>query len=106
MPVDAGGNDHHARRLSDQGRGGRIRAFWHQWGNLVTGVWLIIVSVAVLWIGVAFAHNQKTTADSARDSCRRALKFGPALADAYERYDILNPQQLAAYRATLPRSCP
>ena len=42
---------------------------------------------------------------NARASCVRSRTFGPALARAYERYRILKPAELKAYRASLPRRC-
>lgn len=94
------------RRDADHGPLGRLKAFWHQWGTLIQGVWLIIVSAAILIVAVAFYGSQHATDQAAREACVRSRQFGPPLADAYARYRILNPAQLRAYRATLPDSCP
>lgn len=94
------------RRLEDQGRRGRVLAAWRRWGQLATGLWLVVVSVAVMVVSVAFLREQDRTRDAARASCERARSFGPALARAYQRYAILTPAELRAYRATIPETCP
>jgi hypothetical protein len=94
------------RRTADQGRIGRLLAFWRAWGLLVTGVWLIAVSACLLVVAVAFYSTQSATEESARVSCERSRVFGPAIANAYERFEILTPEQLEAYRQTIPTACP
>lgn len=52
------------------------------------------------------AQDIQSFKDSAKAACHRSIVFGPALAVAYERYHILTPQQIRAYRASIPESCP
>lgn len=63
-------------------------------------------------IAVLLVQNSHQTSDiqqfkdAARASCVSRKTYGPALATAYEKYRILNLDQIAAYRADLPTDCP
>lgn len=94
------------RRLADHGRVGAFLAWWREWGSLITGVWLIAISAVLLVVAFAFYGSQSANARSSQLACERSREFGPALANAYERYRILNPRQLQAYRQTIPSRCP
>lgn len=104
------------RRVSDRGRRGQVVTWWREWGQLVTGVWLLIVSLAVLWVGVEFYKSQTATARAAKVSCQRSRQFGPRLIDFYEwaqftlpsgeRKHVLTKDEADLYRASIPKTCP
>lgn len=48
------------------------------------------------------ATRSKENAAAVKVSCKRLRKFGPKLADAYLRFHILTPDEVEAYRATIP----
>ena len=93
------------RRLEDQGRLGATIAWWTRYGQLITGLWLIVVSGAVLALALNVRSDQQRTRWQARDACQRTRAFAPSLAKAYARYSILTAAELAQYRRTIPRSC-
>lgn len=94
------------RRSEDKGRLGKFRAWWREWGQLITGAWLILISCVLLWVAVSFVRSKSATDTAARDSCNRSRIFGPPIANAYEKFGVLNTEQLKAYRATIPDVCP
>lgn len=93
-------------RVEDYGRVARFRRWWRDWEGLFVGGWLILVSVAVIAVTVAFVSDQNATDRAARASCEQVRIFGPAIADAYEKYAILTPVQAKAYRESIPKHCP
>lgn len=93
-------------RAGDHGWTGRLHVWLHDWEGLVVGVWLILVSVAVVVVTIAFVSDQNATDRAARVSCERARIFSPAIADAYAKYKILTPAQVKAYRQSIPEHCP
>lgn len=107
----------HARRSTDS-RYPRLRAFkeWWQsgWGLLVQAVWLLFITAVMTIAIVSYAIDQHDASKTARASCHRSQKFGPALANAYAKYHVLSdrpgpngePSELAEYRASIPTSCP
>jgi hypothetical protein len=104
------------RRLSDHGAKGRFVAWWREWGQLVTGVWLLIVSFAVLLVGVEFYKSQAATSRAAKEACVRSRQFGPRLIDFYESAQyrvpsgavrhVLTHREAGQYRQSIPTSCP
>lgn len=76
--------------------------------------WMAVSAAAVSFAafgGAAYSivqvSNQAESAEkAARASCIRTVRFGPELADAYEKYGILSPSSRVAYRETIPKSCP
>jgi hypothetical protein len=82
-----------------------ILHWWRTWGNLILGVWLISVTLVLVAVISVYSIDQRNTAENARASCERSQEFGPALARAYLRYRILTPEQVKAYRATIPTNC-
>ena len=93
----------------------RLRDFVDRWGDVITLVFAtVLVCFAILIGDVALqirqksiqdAHNSAVARRTSRQSCLRTREFGPALADAYERFHILSTEQLRSYRATIPRTC-
>lgn len=101
------------RRRVDHGPFRSVRAWWGRWGGLLTSAWLFVVTGVVVWLAALVYQSQRqqerdaaTAAYQSTLSCRRTVAFGPALADAYARYRILTPAQLAKYRESLPSRCP
>jgi hypothetical protein len=94
------------RRASDQGRLGRFRSWWTEWGQLIMGAWLLVVSIVVLWVAVGFWQSQRDTARAARVSCERSKAFGPRVADDYEKRGVFTRRELDDYRSSIPRRCP
>lgn len=101
------------RRRVDHGPFSGVRAWWERWGDLATGLWLVGVTVVLVWVAVGFYQSQRrqerdsaVAAYQSTLSCRRSRAFGPPLADAYGRFRILNTEQLENYRATIPEKCP
>lgn len=101
------------RRRVDHGPFRAARAWWGRWGDLLTSAWLFVVTIGLLLVAAAFyrsqAEQERQAAVAAYEStvsCRRSLAFGPALARAYERFGVLNREQLEQYRASLPERCP
>jgi hypothetical protein len=107
----------HARRSTDS-RYRRLRSFkeWWQsgWGLLVQAVWLLFITAVMTIAIVSYAVDQHDASKTARTSCQRSEKFGPALAKAYAKYHVLSdvrgphgePSELDEYRSTIPKSCP
>lgn len=52
------------------------------------------------------ASDQHTTAVQSHGLCVRARTFAVPLGDYFQRVHALTPEQLLAYQATLPKSCP
>ena len=104
------------RRVTDHGAKGRFVGWWREWGQLVTGIWLIIVSVAVFVVGIQFYKSQADTAKAAKQACIRSRQFSPRLIDFFEfgqyvlpdgqRKHVLSHREAAAYRASIPKTCP
>ena len=67
-------------RVEDYGRVARFRRWWRDWEGLFVGGWLILVSVAVIAVTVAFVSDQNATDRAARASCEQVRIFGPAIA--------------------------
>lgn len=104
---------HPLRRLSDQGRVNRAIAWWREYGALIAGVWLIVVSAAVLAIAWKVRqdenvrHRQEVaTAVAARSSCLRSKKVGPAIVIDWERRGVLPHTTAQQYLASIGRPCP
>lgn len=102
-----------ARRASDKGRWGQIRAWWDEWGQLIMGAWLGTISVVVVVIALLVWQQQAAsnrrdaaTAKAAKVSCQRSRTLGPQLADYYARDPAFPQDVLALYRRTIPRACP
>lgn len=94
-------------------RGGRVRRWWLEYGQLVLGAWLICVSLFVAQQARLYRHDQQRLRVEAvharrqsQELCRRARIFGPPIAAAYARYHILTPAQVEAYRSSIPVACP
>ena len=72
--------------------------------------WLSVTAACVLFTafgGAAYAIVQVSqqagsAEDAASVSCKRTVQFGPPLADAYARYQILTPGQIAALLKMVP----
>lgn len=106
-----------ARRTGDQGTKGKFVSWWREWGQLVTGVWLLIVSLTVAVVAIQFYNSQAATAKAAKSSCQRSRQFSPRLIDFYEwaQYTIpdgagprhvLSHREADLYRASIPTTCP
>lgn len=128
------GADIHSRREGDQGRIGRVRAFYLRWKDPVFAIVLPPTAIATVVIGLQTrsyqesrardskvvrvlaqeqakitrenAQRARETAASARLSCLRTKAFAPAVADDYERRGVLPSSVLDRYRASIPKSCP
>jgi hypothetical protein len=93
----------------------RLKDFVDRWGDVITLLFaaLIVglagaVFVIALSIRSSSIQDQKNSAaarTTSRTSCQRTRTFGPPLADAYERFHILTPDQLEKYRETIPARC-
>ncbi len=100
----------------------KLLLFQEKWGStisLVTGVVAVCAAIGLIVLATFYraSENDRTqrneeaakaavvAARQAKVSCRRSRTFGPPLADAYARYKILTPKQVAAYRLTIPTSC-
>jgi hypothetical protein len=93
----------------------KLKDFSKQWGDifmLVIGVVIACLAAAVIVIALQIrtasiedAKDAKQAKENATASCERSRSFGPALAVAYSKYQILSPEQVAAYRATIPDHC-
>lgn len=94
------------RRTSDQGRKGRARSWWRDYGQLVTGTWLIVVSIVSFWVAIEFYQSQAATSRAAKLNCQRARAYGPALANFFERERAFPGRVLEQYRRTIPKTCP
>lgn len=94
------------RRASDKGILGRVRAWWDEWGQLLMGAWLLVVSAVVLWVAVSFYQSQRDTAQAAKVACQRSKKLGPQIADYYARDPAFPQDVLVLYRRTIPKTCP
>jgi hypothetical protein len=99
------GEHHQRRRIGDHGIVGRMLAWYRRWGLLITGLWLIFVSVAVLIVAVAFVDSQKTTECNARVACIRSKEIGPYVIEDYQARGVLPPKVLVKYQALIPTSC-
>lgn len=97
---------HPGERLDDQGRKARLRAFWQRWGQLITGVWLIVVSLSILAVALVVRNEQSARDASSRVQCERTMLFGPPLADYLEREGVLSIELARKYRETIPSRCP
>lgn len=97
-----------ARRSTD-GRYRRMRAareWWARWGQLVTGIWLLVLSAVMTVALIVYAIDQHQAAQAARASCNRTKELGPyAVKDAEHRH-VYPPKQLKIAKATIPKSCP
>lgn len=68
--------------------------------------------IEAIFIAILLIQNAHQAADiqdfkdTATVACVRSKVFGPSLADAYERYNILNETQLEVYRDSIPERCP
>lgn len=77
-------------------------------------MWLAITAFVVATIAagigttaiVLVSEQASRAADTSRASCQRTRRFGPPLADYYERDHVLSRDQIQAYRETIPGSCP
>lgn len=98
--------DRPRRRAEDHGLRARVRAFWDRWGQLITGIWLIMVSTGLILIAIQFYSGKSATDTAARVACDRGRKFGPPLADYYARENVFTQEQLAEFRALIPTKCP
>lgn len=96
---------HPHRRLSDQSTKERLFTWWHKNGVAIVGYGLILVSVLLMVVAVQFYSSQASTRHQAKAACERSLRFGPELAKAYAKYQILTPAALAEYKAGIPTKC-
>ena len=94
------------KRTEDTGPLGMIVAWWHRYGYLIMGVWLLSVSIAVVIIALQVRADQVATKTAARTACERAREFAPRLIDDYEARGIFSREDLAAYRRSIPKTCP
>jgi quinol-cytochrome oxidoreductase complex cytochrome b subunit len=101
------------RRAVDQGPFRAPRAWWERWGGLITAIWLFIVTAVLIYVALAFYYSQRRQEHDAAVAayqstlyCRRTIAFGPALATAYQRFQILDTAQLKNFRETIPEKCP
>lgn len=83
-----------------------LHRWWENWGQLLSGIWLIIVSIVLASAVIIYAVDSHDSAIALKASCIRTKKFGPALAVAYAKYHILTAEQLVEYRKTIPTKCP
>lgn len=98
--------NHPGRRETDHTRRAKVLAFWRDWGSLVVGVGLILVSLVVLKVALEQRDDDRRTEAAARASCERTKEFGVPIADFFEREGVLTTEQLAAYRRSIPKQCP
>jgi hypothetical protein len=96
---------HPKRRVGDYGWVGRVLAWYRRWGLLITGLWLIGVSIAVLVVAVAFVDSQQATERNARVACVRSKEIGPWVIRDYADRRVLPPAVLAKYRELIPKTC-
>lgn len=52
------------------------------------------------------AAQQKATAAAAKVSCQRTRQYGPAFADYFESVGVFSAKDAAAYRSSIPKTCP
>lgn len=93
-------------RAHDQGRRGSIRQWWHDWGQLLTGVCLIAMAATLVILGFQISGLRTNTDQAARVSCERSRAFGPYLARDYKARGVLPPNVLELYTTTIPVKCP
>lgn len=93
------------RRLSDHGFAGSALAWFKEWGLLVLGSWLCVVSVVLIWVAVNFAESQNRTEHNAYVACVRSQLIGPSVVKDYEDRGALPPAVLAAYKKLIPKDC-
>jgi hypothetical protein len=96
---------HPSQREADRGRLGRALGWYQRWGLLLTGLWLIGVSLAVLVVAVAFVRSQQTTERNARVACVRGMQIGPWIVKDYEQRQALPSSVLEQYRKLIPKTC-
>ncbi len=79
--------------LEEQEQLDQLKAFWNEYGNLITGVLVIVMGACLAWIGWnAWQRDQGTKAGSMYDELDRAVQAGDAaragqiFADMRERY--------------------
>lgn len=94
------------RRAGDDTAKGRLVAWWRRWGQLITGVWLMLVSTILTVLALGFYQQKSDTANAARISCQRSKALGPKLADYYARDPAFPQDVLKLYRRTIPHVCP
>ena len=84
--------------------------------QLIFGTVVLALAIATVVLAFQIKGTSDKTEGIARDnaigtkqneaavkvSCLRLRKFGPKLADAYLRFHILTPDEVGAYRATIP----
>lgn len=72
----------------------------------VAAALMAVVATASSTVAIVKVSAQAGRAErAARENCVRTMRFSPRLADAYQKYDILSPEQLRAYRETIPSTC-
>ena len=101
----------------------RLDEIDHKWGPLIQlALGVAIVAVCITLTVLAFEirdqgretsrlsqENRTRSIDTARQSriaCQRTRRFAPPLAAWYAQHHVLRPDELAAYRETIPSSCP
>lgn len=123
-----------SRREGDQGRLGKVRAFYLRWKDPVFAIVLPPTAIATFVIGLQVrnyskdrandaqivrvlaqqqakiskeqAKRARETAAAAKVSCERARDFAAKVADDYEARGVFTAKQLASYRASIPKTCP
>ena len=93
----------------------RLDEIDHKWPliQLVLGIaivvcctGLVVLALEIRAQGVETDQRSEATAKQSQIACIRTRRFGPPLAAWYEQHSVLRSDELAAYRATIPASCP